>query len=85
MRKKAALDHLLQYLLLTSFLVAGILILRFVNSIYWKTVLIFTLGSFYFGYGSFHHFHEKSLKLATVLEYALISVLIVISLLVVFG
>jgi hypothetical protein len=85
MTKKQIVDHLIEYLLLLLVLTIGFLILKFVPIVAWKVVLIFSLAAFYFGYGSYHHFSEKNLKLATVLEYAVLSVIIVIVLIVLFG
>lgn len=79
--KKQITDHLVEYFLLILVLVLGYIILKFVADIFWKIILIFTMGSFYLGYGSYHHLGEKTLKLSTILEYSLISTIIIIVLL----
>lgn len=85
MSKKILVEHLLEYLLLLVVLTLGYLVLRFVPGVAWKVILTFTLASFYLGYGSYHHFNEKNLKRATVLEYSVVATIIAISLLLVFG
>lgn len=85
MTKKQIVDHLTEYFLLVLVLTISFLIIKFVPTIAWKVVLTFSAAAFYFGYGSYHHFSEKNLKLGTLLEYGVVSVIIVISLLILFG
>ena len=85
MNRKAVIEHLIEYFLLLVVLCLGYLILRFVPSIAWKIILIFSLAAFYLGYGSYHHFNEQNLRLGVVLEYSAVAAIVVISLLVLFG
>lgn len=85
MTKKQLISHLVEYMLLLLVLTIGFGVIRFVPDVFWKIILVFSIGAFYFGYGSYHHFGEKSLKLSTVLEYSLISTIIIIALLVIVG
>lgn len=83
--KKVLLKHLTEYLLLALVMSVGFLIVKYVPTLAWKVILIFSLAAFYFGYGSYHHFSEKSLKLVTVLEYSLVASIVAITLLVLFS
>lgn len=85
MDKKILIEHLVEYLLLLVVLTIGYLILKFVPGITWKIILSFTLASFYLGYGSYHHFNEKELKLSIVLEYTAVALIILVSLLLILG
>jgi hypothetical protein len=85
MNRKEVAEHLVEYLLLIAVLCIGYVIIRFVPTIAWKVILIFSLASFYLGYGSYHHFNEKDFRLSLVLEYLAIALVVLISLFVLFG
>lgn len=73
---KKPLRHLLDYVLLISFLSLLLLLLIYFNgNPKIQKVLVVLVGSFYLGWGYFHHKKEKTLDLSIVFEYLLYAVL----------
>lgn len=75
-RHKYYREHILQYGLLVLAFVFFSLVLFQLTSFLAKLVVICFLSAFYLLWGIWHHYEEKNLTLAHVLEYLAISVLI---------
>lgn len=75
------LDHVSQVILLLVTMLTGIMVFVKIEHIFVKLILISSLAFLYFLFGIFHHLLEKNLNLWLVLEYLLISILLLWSML----
>lgn len=65
--------HAFQYILLLIILAGGILTLFLVPNHTIKVTIVFSLTSLYFLWAIWHHWEEKTLNMATLLEYLVIA------------
>lgn len=75
------LDHISQLILLLIALLTGVMVFVKIDQILVKLILISILAFLYFLFGIFHHLLEKNLNLWLVLEYLLIAILLLWSML----
>lgn len=83
-RQKYHREHLLQYALLAVVFIFSLAILIQLTEMVPRLLVICVLSAFYLGWGVWHHWEEKNLTRAHVLEYLLISTLIFVVLAFVF-
>lgn len=76
--------HLLQYFLLITTLIAIIISLKLIGDLFWRFTVVFSLASFYLGYGTLHHHEEKRLSFQTFIEYLFIAAVILLVLVSIF-
>lgn len=70
--------HLTQYVLLVLTLVLIVFALKFIYDLFWRFVIVFSLASLYLGYGTMHHYEEKSLNKESLSEYIFIALVILL-------
>lgn len=75
------LDHISQLVLLMMAMLTGVMVFVRIEQIFVKLILISSLAFMYFLFGILHHLLEKNLNLWLVLEYLLISILLLWSML----